>query len=296
MEKIFIDIHAHFQEPRGFPRDVMSGDTFATPSELASLYDKYSIEKGCILPLVSPEARYVIQDVNLIIEQCNNSNGRFIPFCNIDPRQLTNSPDADFWTLLLFYIDKGAKGVGEVTANLPFDHPLMRNLFKACEKEQIPMTIHIADSIGGKYGIYDDPGLPLLEKTLKDFPDMVILGHSQAFWSEIGELKNLSERSQYPKGKITKPGRVVDLMRKYENLHGDLSAFSGFNAISRDKEFGINFLNEFQDRLYFGTDICSPKGKAPLADYLLKLRKENAISEAVFRKIARENAKKLLKI
>ena len=47
-------------------------------------------------------------------------------------------------------------------------------------------------------------------------------------------------------------------MRRYPNLYGDLSAGSGFGAISRDPEFGYAFLEEFQDRLYFALDLCDP--------------------------------------
>jgi hypothetical protein len=83
-------------------------------------------------------------------------------------------------------------------------------------------------------------------------------------------------------------------MRKYPNLHGDLSANSGFTAIHRDKEFGIKFLEEFQDRLYFGTDIVSPNTPTPLRDYLIELRTEGAISEQIFNKISHQNAIKLL--
>ncbi len=59
------------------------------------------------------------------------------------------------------------------------------------------------------------------------------------------------------------------------------------------KQFG-RFLNEFQDRLLFGTDICAATQPLPLAAFLKDLRKSGKISEVVFRKIARENAVRLL--
>jgi predicted TIM-barrel fold metal-dependent hydrolase len=85
-------------------------------------------------------------------------------------------------------------------------------------------------------------------------------------------------------------------MRKYKNLYGDLSAGSGYNALKRDINYAVDFLNEFQDRLLFGTDICAPTTPTPLVDLLLKLKEEGKISETVFNKIARENAIKLLKL
>ena len=78
------------------------------------------------------------------------------------------------------------------------------------------------------------------------------------------------------------------LFRRYENLYGDLSAMSGYNALARDREYAVQFLNEFQDRLMFGTDICAPDTPTPLVDFLLQLRDEKLISEEVFRKVARE--------
>jgi predicted TIM-barrel fold metal-dependent hydrolase len=87
-------------------------------------------------------------------------------------------------------------------------------------------------------------------------------------------------------------------MRKYENLYGDLSAGSGWGALARDEEYAATFMNEFQDRLMYGTDICSSSGKlpAPLKEFMIKLRDEGKISEAVFQKIARENAIRVLSL
>jgi predicted TIM-barrel fold metal-dependent hydrolase len=85
-------------------------------------------------------------------------------------------------------------------------------------------------------------------------------------------------------------------MRKFENLKGDLSAGSGFNALARDPEYAVGFLNEFQDRLMFGTDICAPNTPTPLVDLLNKCREDGAISNGTFDKIAQKNASTLLNI
>ena len=71
---------------------------------------------------------------------------------------------------------------------------------------------------------------------------------------------------------------------------------SGYNALARDREYAVQFLNEFQDRLMFGTDICAPDTPTPLVDFLLQLRDEKLISEEVFRKVAKENAQRLLEL
>jgi predicted TIM-barrel fold metal-dependent hydrolase len=77
-----------------------------------------------------------------------------------------------------------------------------------------------------------------------------------------------------------------------------VSANSGFNAISRDRAFGVRFLTEFQDRILFGTDVCfgGPEGRMPHLAYLRSLLEEKLISRQVFTKITGENALRILKL
>ena len=89
-------------------------------------------------------------------------------------------------------------------------------------------------------------------------------------------------------------GRVPELMQKYPNLHGDLSAGSGFNAISRDPAFGYRFLEEFQDRLFFGTDLLRPGQDLPQVVYLQDIAQQGHISQQAYEKIAWRNADRLL--
>jgi predicted TIM-barrel fold metal-dependent hydrolase len=157
----------------------------------------------------------------------------------------------------------------------------------------MPLTFHIGPTLGGCYGLVDEIGLKRLEKELAKFKNLVFLGHSQAFWAEIGTNVDEISRCGYPTGKVV-PGRVVELFRKYENLYGDLSAGSGFNALSRDPEFGYDFIEEFQDRLLFGTDICAPENNMKLSFWLDDAVAGGKISQKAYRKVSRENAEKLL--
>ena len=90
------------------------------------------------------------------------------------------------------------------------------------------------------------------------------------------------------------PGRIPELMRRYPNLNGDLSAGSGLNAISRDPAFGYRFLEEFQDRLFFGTDVLRAGQEMPQVAFLKSAVEKGAISKAAYEKISWENAAKLL--
>jgi len=284
---MFIDIHVHMSKVPGFPRRGQA--PYSTPEQLIERYDKLQIEKGVILPEVNPECSYMPQSNEDALD-IFRKNGRFIPFCNIDPRALNNSPCAQLGDIIKFYRDKGCKGVGEVCANLPFMDPLVQNLFKGAEEAGVPLTFHIAPCIGGNYGLYDNPGLPQLEMSLQKFPNLKFFGHSQAFWAEIARLETPEERTGYPASPVKDEGVIPKLMRKYPNLYGDLSAGSGCNALKRDRKYAIKFLNEFQDRLMFGTDICAPDTATPLVDFLLDMKNAGDITESVFNKVARENA------
>ncbi|HRU04260.1 MAG TPA: amidohydrolase family protein [Candidatus Brocadiia bacterium] len=288
---MFIDIHVH---TRRMPGPLRHGKpVYDTPERLIERYDKIGVEKAVILPGVTPECAYVPQSNQEAIDIARTT-GRFVPFCNVDPRSMTNSADAPLNELLEYYREQGCKGVGEVTANLPFLHPMVQNLFKHAQSTGMLLTFHIGPFIGGCYGLYDEPGLPQLEQSLRRFPGLKFLGHSQPFWAEMAPLETLGDRCGYPSYPIRQEGVVPKLMRKYPNLYGDLSAGSGHNALARDEEYAGRFLEEFQDRLLFGTDICAPDTPTPLVDLLLKLRASGRISETVFPKVARENAVRLL--
>ena len=123
---MFIDIHVHFQRMPGFPSN--GKPFFTTPEQLIERFDRLNIEKAVVLPIVNPECAYASQSNEEVIDVAEKT-GRFIPFCNIDPRALNNSPWSPLGDILKFYRDKGCKGIGEVCANLPFMDPLVQNLF-----------------------------------------------------------------------------------------------------------------------------------------------------------------------
>ena len=288
---MFIDIHGHAYRKIGPKQD---GRThFATPEQLLARYDELGIERACLLPLIGPEV-YLPESNEEILEICERWPDRFIPFCNIDPRVLTNSADAPLGYLLRYYKEQGCKGIGEVMPNLPFLDPLVQNLFRHTQEVGLPLIFDISTRIGGTYGLYDDAGLPQLEESLRRFPDLIILGQGPAFWAEMGTLDRPADRAGYPPYPIRDEGAVPRLFRRCPNLYGDLSAGSGYNALARDPEYAVRFLNEFPDRLLFGTDICAADQPVPQAEFLLGLRESGKISDGVFRKIARENAIRVL--
>jgi len=297
---LFIDIHCHAY--RKHP-PVYS---FSTPEQVIERFDAVGIEKGALLPIVSPEI-YLPQANEDILDMVEKYPDRFFAFCNIDPRALTNSSHAPLGDLLRYYKDQGCRGLGEVMPNLPVMDPMVQNLFKHAQDVGLPVTFDGSDQLTGDFGLYDDPGLPQLEHTLQRYPNLILLGHGPVFWSEIARLGTPGERSyifrpdggqigRLPSGPVKEEGVVPQLLRLYPNLHGDLSDFTAYNALARDHEYGPKFLTEFQDRLLFGTDLCSPDMPIDIIGLLLDWRNTGKISEEVFQKVARENAIKLFNL
>ena len=288
-ETKFIDIHAHCTEFEMPPVYVPGMKPLPTPEELVAHYDKLGVEKGVIQALCNPENFIGGMTTEQILRTCAQAPDRFIPTVGVDPRALGNSAFGDFEYVFKYYRDKGCRVCGEVCANLHFLDPIMQNYFRGCEAAGLPLTFHIAAEKDHLYGIIDEKGLPELELCLQRFPKLRFFGHSQSFWCEIGEYKTWDERTGYPRGPVTE-GRIPELMRKYPNLYGDLSAGSGNNALARDLDYAGKFLTEFQDRIMYGIDICAPKGYvSPLDQTLKELLRTGRITPAVYRKVAREN-------
>jgi predicted TIM-barrel fold metal-dependent hydrolase len=291
---MFVDIHVHTRLSDFPERGTPSGGRYATPEELMAMLKPRGVRAVCTFARVNPEVGWFVQSVEEILEAARRHPDFIIPFMNIDPRQCSNSPDADLSYLMNHYKERGCKGIGEVCAALRFDDPLMENLFQHAQACALSITFHVAPERYGYYGIIDELGLPGLEGALRKFPELKFFAHSQPFWAEIsGDLQG-EERNTYPKGEVVEGGAALRLLREHPNLYGDLSAGSGFNAISRDPEFGYAFLEELQDKLLFGTDIADPRNETPIIDFLNDAVESGHISREAYEKIGWKNAERLL--
>ena len=295
---MFIDIHSHCYRRKS------PVYAFCTPDELIRRYDKMKVDMAVLLPVVSPEI-YMPQSNEEILEICENNPDRFIPYCNIDPRIMTNSVFARIDGVLEHYKKQGCKGVGEIMPKMDLDDPMVQNLFRAAENVGLPVVYDGSAQKNGDFGLYDDPGLPKLEYMLMAFPNLKIFGHGPVFWQEIAKLSTVGARGAFMKpwggqvfkfdeGPIEEEGTVPKLFRKYENLMGDLSDGTCFRAINRDHNYGPRFLSEFEDRLFFGTDMMSENMIVKLDSLLISWKEQGKISETTFNKIAYKNAEKLL--
>ena len=173
----------------------------------------------------------------------------------------------------------------------------MVTLCRQCGERGLPVVMHCTGPGPGVYGVYDEVGSPRLEQLLREAPEAILVGHAPGFWAEISGDIGPENKFVYPEGPVRIEGSLQRLLRSYPNLYADLSARSGLNAISRDREYGARFLTEFQDQVLFGTDVCfaGEPGEIPTLAYLRSLLADGAINEESFHKIAGGNALRILK-
>lgn len=221
---------------------------------------------------------------------CEKYPEHFAWMCNLDEVSSETVYDR-----LLEYKKQGAVGVGEFAINKRLDEPFLQAVFAAAEKLDMPVTIHMSPEVGYSYGVVDEPRLPLLEETLKKYPNLKILGHSQTFWIEMsGDAPDDKEgRNSWGNGPIVAGGRVPELFAKYENLYGDLSANSAGQAIMRDPEFGLHFLETYADRLFFATDMVNADMVFPLGAWLDEQVEKGTLSRDAYEKICWGNAQRV---
>lgn len=292
-----IDVHAHATPFPQFAPNLLTGEKLISPEELIKKYDELNIEKGILLPLTSGEYHPEQITSSDCAYTASRFPDRFLWFCGIDPRANGHDENANLSTLINHYKSLGAKGVGECTPQLYFDDKFMDNFLYHCAECDMPVTIHLAPKVGGYYGIIDDVGLYRMEKMLKKHKKLKILGHSAMFWSHISGDVTFETLNSYPSGKV-KEGRLANLLRDYENLYCDFSACSGMNAITRDKEYGLRFLEEFADKVMYGCDICTNSQNFALDfDAILdEFVKDGSMSKENYYKFVRGNAIKVLKL
>jgi predicted TIM-barrel fold metal-dependent hydrolase len=285
----FIDAHHHLG------RDFLTSKDKFTLAPMIDWMDRNSVSQTVVHALIQyPEKYFPSQSENFssdeIFEKFAATNGRVLPFCVVHPYAYNSTKE--IVKVLKRFKEKGAIGFGELkpkdaqgkSMSFALDDQRMVRIYEACAEVDFPVLFHIDSSF-----VVDVPGLPALEGMLKKFPEVNFIGHANGWWNSIsGDVKNFEG---YPEGKITPGGAAVRLLEKYPNMYADLSANSGLNAITRDMEFGKQFLIDFSDKLLFGTDAFGGTGGDSHFEFFNKID----LPEDVKNKIFRKNAHNLLK-
>ncbi len=275
----YIDMHTHLGQ-------TWNSTQTLTAEVLLRWMDAHHIARAVVLPLVSPESSSYPLTSDFVLAETKPHRDRLIPFCSIDPRTSFRGGHQGLVDMLKRYVDAGAKGFGEHKPGIAFDDPRNLRLFAACAEAKLPVLFHLDNQRNT-----DQPGLPGLEKVLQETPHGVFIGHGPGWWASISGDITQGGLGGYPKGQVATGGAIDRLMEKYPNIYGELSAGSGANSISRDLEFGRQFLTRRQDRIMFGTDFLAPEQHVPqfeLFEQLLKLPAD------VQKKIYRDNARRVL--
>lgn len=228
----------------------------------------------------------------------------FVWFNRVDITQ----PDAE--KLLTQAVKDGASGFGELKFHVAVDGPELRRMYALAAELNVPLTIHFQEvPHTPTEGVFSTGLSRNFEAMLKAYPKTKFIGHADAFWANVSA--DYANRDAYPSGPIKRGGVTDRLLGDYPNLFADMSANSGNNALSRDAEFTKDFLKRHQEKLMFGSDCsCSDghgggisqannpaaarlAGKCVARSTLTLLK--GATTPELFRKLAYDNARKLLK-
>lgn len=286
MEKI--DLHLHVRLEAGNEND---RPQISCAKDMLAHMKELGIKKGILMS--GGESDCGFRNNEEVMEICRRYPDHFAWMCNLDFKDIDT-----VYERLAECKENGAVGIGELMLNKRIDHPFLEALFTAAEQLSLPVTIHMSPEEGYKYGIVDEPGLPLLEDLLRRHPNLKILGHSQAFWIEMSGDAPKDKESRYKTGKgpVIPGGRVPKLFEKYPNLYGDLSANSAGKAIMRDEEFGLQFLETYADRLFFATDMLTSDMVYPLGGWLDEQVEKGKLSQEAYEKICYKNAERVFGI
>jgi len=200
-------------------------------------------DRAALLPL-EDRARGLMLTTDRVLDAWRRYPDRVIPFCHVD---ICND---GFERRIEKYAAAGCRGYGEQKQQLPLDHPRIARMLEVVSGFNWPCTFHFQDGPRGfNQGIERH-----LEPLLKRFPRVQFIGHAQSWWSHISAEPPPPELTLYPRGRVNPGGLIDRLLADYENVHGDLSAGSGYGALARDEEFAAGFIRRHRTKLLFATD------------------------------------------
>jgi predicted TIM-barrel fold metal-dependent hydrolase len=179
--------------------------------------------------------------------------GVFARSVSTDPAQ----PDAG--EVIRKAIGDGAASVGELKYHVALDSPEMRRVYSVCADLQVPVMMHIQNFPHFAGELPYNTGYPKFDQILRAYPKTNFIGHGDLFWAHISA--DVPTDRGYPSGPV-KPGGLTDrFLSDYPNLYGDMSANSGNNGLSRDKDFSREFIVRHRSKLIFGSDCSCSDGK-----------------------------------
>jgi predicted TIM-barrel fold metal-dependent hydrolase len=189
----------------------------------------------------------------------------------------------------------GVRLAGEYKNRVLFDDHDSIRLLRAFGELRLPVTIHLeypiayTATLGGanypwRHWWYGGT-IEALERAVVACPETIIICHGPGWWAHISR-DDLFDKEMYPKGPVLPGGKNPAMLARYPNLYADLSAGSGFNALTRSPDVGRQYLIDHADKLLFGRDGFESR----LMDHLRTL----ALPESAMEKITHRNALRLV--
>jgi predicted TIM-barrel fold metal-dependent hydrolase len=188
------------------------------------------------------------------------------------------------------YLKRGAKVTGEQKFGVECDSPEMQKIYALAGEFNVPVLMH------WQFQMYNY-GFERFHKMLEKFHRVKFLGHAQTWWGHI-DRNHLDQTVMYPKGPVVRGGLTDRYLTDYPNMYGDLSAGSGFNALTRDEEFARDFVTRHRDKLIFGSDCSCRDGGGPkcLGSQIIGAIRRLAGDRQTERKLLYENAKTVFRL
>jgi len=270
-----IDFHVHMGN---MYRERYPANQPLSAQQLIDRMNREGIEISVLLPLESPEGSWGYFLTEEAVAARDLYPERLIAFVCVDPRYPLAADFIDF-----FVKERGCKGFGEHVNGLAFDDERNKVIYAKCDEYGLPLVFDMNPDL-----CYDEVGLPRLEACLKEFRNVRFVGHGPSFWTAISGDDD--RKGGYPHRPITPGGAVDRLLAQYENLYADLSAGSGYNAMTRDPEFTAGFVARHWRKLLWATDYLGPGQAMPQVEWLRSLEVAPEVREA----IAAGNARRLL--
>jgi hypothetical protein len=220
--------------------------------------DEYAPSTNSILPATANGQYGSPIPFSLCLKYKEQEPDRFVLGYAPDPRE-PNAIDKLKSAVEMY----GVKVYGELKVRMMYDNPDAIRMFKYCGEAGLPVTVHIDYEFNSEVS-YPRPnywyggGIDAFERAIAKCPDTIFLGHAPGFWAHISGDKQF-DKTMYPKGEVKPDGKIVKMLKKYDNLYCDISAGSGCGALQRDLNFTKDFLTEFQNRILFARDYFDSK-------------------------------------
>ncbi len=234
-----IDTHTHLHYNGRIPGEPVG----ISADQLVDTMNRNGIDRSVVLPIESPEVCTCLCMTETVIAAAYTYPERLVPLVHVDPRM----PRADQVIRHFARNYDLVRGFGELVDGLSIDDERRQLIYATCQELGFPVIFY-----GSSYSSFDDVGLPRLEAMLQKYPELIIIGHGPRWWNAISADDDGS--CGYPTTPVVEGGAADRLLQEYPNMYADISAGSGFNAMTRDPAFTQGFLERNWEKIMFATD------------------------------------------